>query len=69
MLPNWIPNSRILCYEWNAGFETDAPSEGFLGHANTLLNDLHRLRNPATGKQQVQELNNVGLTKLTSELE
>ena len=46
MLPSYIPNSRIFFFEWNSGFEDNAPNDILLGPADTLLRDLHAARNP-----------------------
>ncbi|CAG1970801.1 unnamed protein product [Fusarium graminearum] len=41
MLPKFMPESRILTYQWNANYEISASSDRFSGHAKTLLQDLH----------------------------
>ena len=44
MLPNVIPNSRILTYDWNANYDEVASSDTFLGHAQTLLDRIYSNR-------------------------
>ncbi|KAM0539542.1 hypothetical protein ACHAO7_012078, partial [Fusarium culmorum] len=41
MLPKFMPDSRILTYQWNANYDAFASSDRFSGHAKTLLQDLH----------------------------
>ncbi|CEF78682.1 unnamed protein product [Fusarium graminearum] len=41
MLPRFMPDSRILTYQWNANYDAYASSDRFSGHATSLLQDLH----------------------------
>ncbi|KAK2612317.1 hypothetical protein QQS21_001743 [Conoideocrella luteorostrata] len=41
MLPHFIPNSRILTYDWNASYDKNASSDRFIGYADTLLDRLY----------------------------
>ncbi|EKJ75248.1 hypothetical protein FPSE_04566 [Fusarium pseudograminearum CS3096] len=41
MLPRFMPDSRILTYQWNANYDSFASSDRFSGHAKTLLQDLY----------------------------
>ncbi|KAI0545030.1 hypothetical protein F4679DRAFT_562410 [Xylaria curta] len=44
MLPRFIPDSRILTYDWNANYVKDASKDRFLGHADTLLEHIYQNR-------------------------
>ncbi|KAI0862783.1 hypothetical protein F4860DRAFT_512383 [Xylaria cubensis] len=44
MLPSFIPDSRILTYDWNAHYVKDASKDRFLGHADTLLEHIFQNR-------------------------
>lgn len=37
MLPKFLPNCRMLTYDWNANIDKDAETESLLGHADKLL--------------------------------
>ncbi|QPC62822.1 hypothetical protein HYE67_005053 [Fusarium culmorum] len=41
MLPSSMPHARILTYDWNANYDSTASSDGFLGHADTLLDRIY----------------------------
>ncbi|KAM4068139.1 NB-ARC domain-containing protein [Hirsutella rhossiliensis] len=44
MLPAVMPQARIFTYDWNANFDRDAATQGLLGHADGLLENLHMRR-------------------------
>lgn len=44
MLPSIIPNARIFTFDWNANLDSDAADEDLLGFADSLLDELYRLR-------------------------
>ncbi|RGP71810.1 ankyrin repeat [Fusarium sporotrichioides] len=37
MLPAFLPNCRMLTYDWNANIDKDAETQSLLGHADKLL--------------------------------
>ncbi|KAI6080921.1 hypothetical protein F4821DRAFT_250494 [Hypoxylon rubiginosum] len=41
MLPEAMPEARVMTYDWNADYDRTASSDIFLGHADTLLDRIH----------------------------
>jgi hypothetical protein len=41
MLPDVMPDSRILTYDWNANYDKAASSDTFVGQAETLLDRIY----------------------------
>lgn len=53
MLPDAMPDARILTYDWNANYDDTASAEQFLSHADTLLEALHIDREKLVSRARV----------------